>query len=847
MANGIYQRSLFGGNAPPPPSSVGVGITSGLEAPMMDPMATPVQDPQQQLFDRAEGEAGMSTAAGLQAAAESMQELYGELDNAESIEEVINSLRGDEQPMSARYSELAEMVGEADAKKTPESVLALLQPTFQIMEVMQQNVPEGGIGNAPMMMGGGEQAAEDFSGASSVQAPRSEEAMLRIAMGEQPVMRQDGSPPTGEVVPFSGPMLTAPASTPSNTGFRFTGTTVPTLQGLPNMGTAQNVMTDYMNLVSPYLQGVGGGSDANSLIDYRMGALDPYMVQPRTREEILADQQAFFGDADTNDAQVQALLALAKYGSQISQTPGSLLQGLVKPAGEFAADLSKVAAQKTAQERRAKEFAYSTAESEQAQRRNAELQIAMGAINQAASGANSFAEARLDAAKQAATLGLTLSENERDAANRSLELAWTANNQYGVTGTETFMKPKQGGGFDIIAVRRTADGPRMLKDGNLVAIPEGYYPADATTFRAATASGGIDFSEADRVDLLVPDSQSRTGFRQVPGIYANGAYFVSPDGNPRNAFLAPAGFIQGTESDVLSVSPADSVGRVYATVTAGSLAGRTFLTAINDQPVGGVAFELEEPVYETNAEGQRTLARGNPMVENVGRSGVTFGQLSPQQVENAQRKVSDMTAALAQGNDVLSAIPQAVGPLNSVKSFTSNAIAAFAPDSWDGMLEYAQTDRGRQKMSLFGRTLARAAALSDRYAVAEQTLITSLAEDPEGFFRNPEMSAVRFQELLRTLQNELSENRALLGDTDILRVREVPTGTVNDPFLYTSPGHFEYLSIAAANGGNLDGMYMRMTASEAQQAGLPEDLWRGKEPGGLVDLRLSNRMFGRGQ
>ena len=150
-------------------------------------------------------------------------------------------------------------------------------------------------------------------------------------------------------------------------------------------------------------------------------------------------------------------------------------------------------------------------------------------------------------------------------------------------------------------------------------------------------------------------------------------------------------------------------------------------------------------------------------------------------------------------------------------------------------------------MSLFGRTLARAAALSDRYAVAEQQLITQLAEDPAGFFRNPEMSAVRFQELLRTLQNELSENRALLGDTDILRVREVPTGTANDPFLYTSPGHFEYLSIAAANGGNLDGMYMRMTASEAQQAGLPEDLWRGKEPGDLVDLRLSNRMFGRGQ
>jgi len=815
-------------------------------------MTTPVPDPQQQLFDRAEGEAGMSTAAGLQAAAESMQELYGELDNAESIEEVINSLRGDEKPMSDRYSELAEMVGEADAKKTPESVLALLQPTFQIMEVMQQNVPEGGIANAPMMMGGGEQAAEDFSGASSVQAPRSEEAMLRIAMGEQPVMRQDGTPPSGEVVPYTGPLLTgaapAPAgSTPSATGFRFTGTSVPQLQGVPNMNTAQNVMTDYMNLISPYLQGVGGGTDPNSLIDYRMGVLDPYMIKPRTREEILADQQAFFGDADTNDAQVQALLALAKYGSQISQTPGSLLQAMVKPAGEFAADLSKVAAQKAAQERRAKEFAYSTAESEQAQLRNAQLQVAMGAINQAASGANSFAEARLKAAQEAARLGIEFSQSEREAANRSLELAWSANTQYGLTGTETWMKPKESGGFDIISVRRTNDGPQRLNNGRLETIPEGYYPADATTLRATTASGGVDFSDASRVDLLIPDNQSNSGFRQVPGIYANGAYFVSPDGNPRNATLAPAGFIQGTESDVLSVSDADSVGRVYATVTAGPRAGTTFITSINGQPVAGAAFELEAPVYETNAQGERVLVRGNPMVENVGRSGITYGQLSPTQVENAQRKIFDMTAAIAQGNEVLAAVPQAVGPLNSVKSFSSNVIGAFAPDSWDGMVEYAQTEAGRQQMNLFSRSLARALSLSDRYAVAEQDLIRQMAERPDQFWTNPEMSAVRFQEMLRTLQNELAENRALLGGTDTLRVNRVPTGTANDPFMYTAPGHFEYLGIASANGANLDGLYMRMTATEAQQAGLPEDLWRGKEPGEIVDLRLSNSMFRGGQ
>ena len=62
---------------------------------------------------------------------------YSDLDNAESYEEVMNMMRGDEASLDERYSELADMVGEEDARQTPESVLTLVQPVMMMAEVDQ--------------------------------------------------------------------------------------------------------------------------------------------------------------------------------------------------------------------------------------------------------------------------------------------------------------------------------------------------------------------------------------------------------------------------------------------------------------------------------------------------------------------------------------------------------------------------------------------------------------------------------------------------------------------------------------------------------------------------------------
>lgn len=70
------------------------------------------------------------------------QDMQRGIKQAKNYEQAINAFRGDEKPMKARKDELGSIVGPKDAKKTPDSVVALAQPAIQ-MKVMQ------GIGSMP--------------------------------------------------------------------------------------------------------------------------------------------------------------------------------------------------------------------------------------------------------------------------------------------------------------------------------------------------------------------------------------------------------------------------------------------------------------------------------------------------------------------------------------------------------------------------------------------------------------------------------------------------------------------------------------------------------------------------
>jgi len=105
------------------------------------------------------------------------QENLENIDDAEDYETVINTIRGDDAPISARYQELASVVGEEDAAQTPESVLTLVQPAM-VMGAVDQGI--GGL------------AAEEMT--QPVQGAMAQGIMSTVEP-PQPAMEAGGTPP----------------------------------------------------------------------------------------------------------------------------------------------------------------------------------------------------------------------------------------------------------------------------------------------------------------------------------------------------------------------------------------------------------------------------------------------------------------------------------------------------------------------------------------------------------------------------------------------------------------------------------------------------------------------------
>ena len=151
MGRGVIPKPMQEGGMMPPDSDMMMAPPPAAmmpPAPPADPMmAAPIEDSEMMGLAALQEESGMDPAMLEQFMAAAAQN-FGDLETAEDYEEMINRLRGDQMPIAGRRQELAEFVGPEDAQRTPESVLAMVQPVIMLNEI-DQGI--GGLAQEQMM------------------------------------------------------------------------------------------------------------------------------------------------------------------------------------------------------------------------------------------------------------------------------------------------------------------------------------------------------------------------------------------------------------------------------------------------------------------------------------------------------------------------------------------------------------------------------------------------------------------------------------------------------------------------------------------------------------------------
>jgi hypothetical protein len=135
-------------NQSPPSFAEGGPVMEPVASPPMPQQPMPQQPGSMQDIEQQGAFVGMMAAEGMMT----------QLDDATNPKQMIDAIRGNERPLEQRYTELATYVGEADAQATPESVLAMVQPTIMLTE---EGAVDSGVGELMQQMLGSADMAEN--------------------------------------------------------------------------------------------------------------------------------------------------------------------------------------------------------------------------------------------------------------------------------------------------------------------------------------------------------------------------------------------------------------------------------------------------------------------------------------------------------------------------------------------------------------------------------------------------------------------------------------------------------------------------------------------------------------
>ncbi len=226
------------------------------------------------IFGKAEGGEMKSDAVGIADGLDQEEPMTADRDpsqegiakvSPEQYVQLMNEVRGDEVPMEGRVQELAGVVGEKDATDTPLSVLALVQPVFELQEQKQ------GIANAPQ----GQEMMAQGPIPSQGPMPMANGGIVHLANGP------------GEEGVYSG--MVGPLS----------------LDQIQNLGLYTKPQMSDLGVAS-YTAGAGDVLESGSP-EAILTQLSGMVEEPKTFAEILAEKQGTIGGLGLFEGQKDAL------------------------------------------------------------------------------------------------------------------------------------------------------------------------------------------------------------------------------------------------------------------------------------------------------------------------------------------------------------------------------------------------------------------------------------------------------------------------------------------------------------------------------------------------------------
>ena len=684
----------------------------------------------------------------------------GQVDAAEDTASLINAIRSDNATIDDRYTELARYVGREDATKTPESVLTLVQPTFELIE-------QGGGMNmlgSDLLQGTG--PMEESMSATLTETPMGDTATmtetmetptlfnrggLAVKKSKAPVYRSNGSPYTGEniysvgftddpsnIAGITNPYNTARLSSPTNTF------PTQTEQMLFN----QQLIEQQQAAMAPAQQAAGRTLPPRSLYTQSVLNKNPFtyanvsetmtsgIAEPKGAAEILQERQEIIDsqdlllpeDASAAQARMKALL-------EPTMTEAKTPEELLKEREEFVGTIDN---QPEAY------FALAQAFNEMAQKPGTFLQGA-------AAGAGKAAELLAPLAREQELLNV---QSRQKAFDRSVELA------------ERLQGEQRGIALSALTEsQNNINANRAFKQSTVAsAIEEAALQARNAqdrelNIRELSMRFGLDWSNAQ--------------IKSISDLYAD---FGTPRyDNIGREFRTIFDPLTGEQSEIWTGFRGVD-GNFY-----NALPNRIKATDPNYVAPQGATID---------ENGQIDLSNTRPVANAGNMAEADVARIKQRMVER-QRAILELESIMRD------AIPElGTGPESVLKTLVTHGLGTFGAD-W---ANYFATDAAKLRLKEWQRNYIAAEALSDRYAMGEQSILNEINALDQEFFDNPMAQAERVQSIMTGMLNDNEFDQALMEGRAPARLEYMASGTKSDPLDYSKDNVRRVLALAGEQG-----------------------------------------------